>query len=497
MANDNLLFMPATDAAPTDFIEKEAMATRVALAETGYSGLKIRNGLVYEELKKELTFPDNIITYKQMAYDSTIAAALSYFEAMMLKARWKVQPFDNKNEEDKLRAQMTWDMFNDMEHSWQDFIQEVASMGTYGFAPHEIVLRKRLRIRGSKYNDGLIGIRKLPLRGQDTVHRWIFTEDGRDLAGLVQKVQVYKKSTENSGSTVTEDVVIPREKFLLFRMGKFRGNPFGESPLKNCYFSWKYKVAVEEQEAIGLQRDLSGVPIAFVPPQIMSADATPEQKAQFEMWKNIVRNIHNNQQAGLVLPLIYDPDTKLPLYKFELMKNEGGKAYDTTKIKQYYTNAILTSLSADVLVLGQSGTGSYALGSMKNTMTAIAIEARLHEICNVINKHLIPLLAEYNDWPMDRLPTLKFEDLEATNLEELSKYLQRTASTGFLPRTHDVVNKVLDGLGLDPVAEDVDLDSILPESKSKAGQGMATAGDGTSTDPLNIDGNDNNPDNVG
>ena len=46
----------------------------------------------------------------------------------------------------------------DMEHSWQDFIQEVSSMNTYGFCVNEIVLRKRLKSKGSKYNDGKAGI---------------------------------------------------------------------------------------------------------------------------------------------------------------------------------------------------------------------------------------------------------------------------------------------------------------------------------------------------
>ena len=59
------------------------------------------------------------------------------------------------------------------------------------------------------------------------------------------------------------------------------------------------------------------------------------------------------------------------MYEFSLLKNDGGKSYDTKSIKEYYCNAILTALSADVLLLGQSSTGSYALGNMKGTMAAI------------------------------------------------------------------------------------------------------------------------------
>lgn len=78
-------------------------------------------------------------------------------------------------------------------------------------------------------------------------------------------------------------------------------------------------------------RDLSGVPVALIPPQMMADDADPHVKEQYAMFQRIVRNINSNQQAGMVLPLMYDEVSKQPVFKFELLKNEGGKAYDTTK----------------------------------------------------------------------------------------------------------------------------------------------------------------------
>ena len=146
--------------------------------------------------------------------------------------------------------------------------------------------------------------------------------------------------------------------------------------------------------------------------------------------------------------------------------------------------------------MGQSSTGSYALGTMKGTMAAIAIESKLKEICNVINQHLIPLLAKLNGWDLTRLPTLSAEDLEASSLEETSKYIQRIASVGFLARTPEVVNKVLDVLGLEPLPDDTNLDDILTSSISRAGEGQATAGAGTSTDGNNVASGDNNLDNT-
>lgn len=467
---------------------------RFQMSEVGYNGLKISAGIIHEEMKRELQFPMSVITYKQMSYDSVIAAALNYYEHMMLKTRFNFKPHPLATDEQKEYAIFMQDCIEDMEHSWQDFIQEVSSMNTYGFCVNEIVLRKRLLSKGSKYNDGLIGIQKLPIRSQDSISEWNY-DDNQRLEGVTQTIAKVGKNGRVLLSAKGDKITMKREKFLLFRLGKKKDSPIGDSPLKGCYYSWKYKTSVEELESVGMQRDLSGVPIAWIPPQVMASDADPVVKEQYEHWKNIVRNTHNNQQAGMVLPLMYDENTKQPLFKFELLKNDGGKAYDTKSIKEYYCNAMLTALSADILLMGQSSTGSYALGSIKGTLSAIAIESKLKEICNVINQHLIPLIGSLNKWDMTRLPFLAAEDLEAVSLEEVSKYLQRVGSIGFLPRTAEVVNKVLDGLGLEPLPEDTNLDDVLTPATSKASEGMATpfegtaktAGDGTDTSAKNLD----------
>lgn len=452
---------------------------RFQLSEMGHNGLKISAGIIREEMKRELQFPTSILTYKQMSYDSVISAALNYYEHMMLKTRFGFKPHPEATEEQQKYATFLQECIEDMEHSWQDFIQEVSSMNTYGFSVHEIVLRKRLKSKGSKYDDGKIGIQKLPIRSQDSISSWEYDEN-QNLVGMTQTVAKVGKQGQVMLTSRGEKITLPREKFLLFRLGKKKDSPVGDSPLKGCYYSWKYKTSVEELESVGMQRDLSGVPVAWIPPQVMAKDAPPDMQEQYDMWKNIVRNTHNNQQAGMVLPLLYDDITKQQMFKFELLKNDGGKAYDTKSIKEYYCNAILTALSADILLMGQSSTGSYALGNIKGTLSAIAIEAKLKEICNVINLHLIPLLGRLNRWDMTRLPSLSVEDLEAVSLEEVSKFVQRIASTGFLPRTPEVINKILDVFGLDPLAPDTDLDDVLTATTSRAGDGMATPFEGTS-----------------
>jgi hypothetical protein len=472
---------------------------RFQMSEMGYAGLKVSAGIPHEEMKKELQFPQSIVTFKQMSHHSTIAAALSLYDMMISKVKWRVKPVEGATEKEIQDAKFIQECMHDMDHSWMDFVQEAGSMKPYGFAVHEKVFRKRLKSKGSKFDDGLIGWQKLPIRSQDSIDKWFFDQDGREIIGVQQNLNLVQDGFGRFTNVINgKEITLPRKKFLLFRTGKHKGNPFGKSCLRDCYYSWRYLVDIEEREATGVQRDLAGVPCIYIPPQYMSADASPEQKQIYEYFKNIVRNIQFNQQAGLVMPQAFDPDSKQPLFKFELISSEGGKNYDTTKIKEYYKNAILTALFADLLILGQGATGSYALGGIKSQLMAVAIEALLKEIQDVVNNDLIRHTFELNGWDTARMPTIQYEDFEADDLEAFSKAIQRFASTSMLEVDRAVLNKVRESIGVDvyPDEEEPHME-LMPNFSSKSGEGLKSPFEGTRTSQGSGNDNDANMDNAG
>jgi len=77
------------------------------------------------------------------------------FQMMMSRVKWTVHVPQDASEDIKKKAVFLKQVQEDMEHSWYAFMKEAVSFYTYGFAPHEIVLRKRLKVNGSKYDDGL------------------------------------------------------------------------------------------------------------------------------------------------------------------------------------------------------------------------------------------------------------------------------------------------------------------------------------------------------
>lgn len=261
----------------------EETPIRLKLGETGYNALRVVGGNVLSECQWELQFPYAINTFKKMAKDGTIAPALNLVEMMIARVPWTVKIPEGYEEELKDKARFLEQNMNDMEESWNSFIKQVVSFNRFGFAVHEKVYRKRYKSNGSKYNDGLIGLKKLPIRSQDSIVGWEWENDGRDLSGVwqavVKPVGLEQSTYFGIDSVYGDKVKIPRKKFLLFRNGTAKDTPLGESPLVGCWESWKFKKAFEETEAVGVSQDMQGFKVLYIPPRYMAPDASIEDKA--------------------------------------------------------------------------------------------------------------------------------------------------------------------------------------------------------------------------
>lgn len=481
-----------------EVINKATDMERFKLGESGYIGLNIYSGVSNSELKKELNFPNSIKTFKEMSYHSAVNSSITLFDSIISKATWSFKAPRDASEEEKRQCKLVESMMQDMEHSWAEFIRDVLSMNIYGFSVHEKVYRKRYKANGSMFNDGVIGWKKLPIRSQETIQEFKFSADGNDITGVTQNISGVTDVYNRYSSRVTTEITLPRSKFLLFRAGKHRGDPFGVSPLRDAYLAWRFLTALEDLEAVGVSKDLNGLPVLMLPPQYLSADATPEQKAIKTYYENAMKNLQMNQQSAMILPNAFDPESKKPLFSLELLSVDGKKAFDISKIKEYYRNLIYTSLFSDILQMGQSATGSFALGSIKNSLSGAAAEGMIKVICEVLNQDLIRQTYEINGWDASRRGTLDYDNLEDTDLETVSKFWQRVASVGLVEKDREILNAVRIAGGVDPLPLDLapQQELITPET-SRAGDGMTTPGEGTSTEVSGEDSSSTNLENAG
>lgn len=453
--------------------------------ELGYIGQALPTFLPI--MSEDLVFPQSITTYKKMALNSTVNAALQLYYATINRAEWYVVPYDDKLRNQK-RAEFVEQCFNDMDRPFSEFLKEVATYLTFGFSIHEIVLKYRDG-KDSRFDDMRVGIKRLPIRPQDTIKGFRYTDDGREITHVVQLRghNPYSVNTIVSGVQNTS-IEIPYNRVLNFRVNPQYDCPVGTSPLRGAYLPWKYLVRLKDIEAVSISKNLTGLPHLKLHPVYMSEDASPEQKAVYEYYKTAVSRLQRNEDSGLITPLQYD-DAGKPMFDFELLsaKSDANSLPDTP-IRRY-VNEILQALSADVLILGEGTGGSYNLNDSKTTLLYGAIQDRLKEIADEINNVLIRRLFEANGWDTNELPRIQFRNTAALDLETFSKAVQRIAAVGLLEVDRDVLNYVRRQLEIQEKPEDAEVDfSLLSNSTSRAGDGIAKGSlNGTSDSVATVD----------
>lgn len=474
---------------------------REAFRPLSYNGLRAIAGVVQEECNRDLQWPRCIETYKNMMKDATISSTLSNMEMQITKVPWKVKVPTGKEELLKDKVEFLTQCMGDMSHTWNDFIRRAASANKFGFAPIEKVYRYRKQGTGSKYRDGRIGIESLLLIDQDTVQGWDWDESGRHLTGIYQKVN--KPSGRDSVHVIQDannPIRIRRAKFMNFRTDPVKDNPEGSSPLKSVYIAWRYKTEYERQEALGVTTDVRGLKVFSMPARYMSAHASDDEKATYKYFQEAISQINRGESEGVLLPLEYDENNN-PLFTFDVKSVLGTSTYNISEIIQRYRKEIVTGLLAPMMILGQDGSGSFALAESLEGITRTVIESRLTEIKDVLNHDLIPQLFELNGFSLEDLPYFDFDFSGQESLEELSKYVQRIAAVGLLPRTPEMVNFLTKRMGVDPQvpvgATQEEMVKLLTGNTSKSGAGMeeGTSGNGTAKNSSTRDNSIANKDN--
>ena len=404
----------------------KARPTATDFMEIGSSGLVQYGGKVQEDFLRQLQGRRGVANYREMAdNDPVVGAILHAVEMLMRTVDWSVDASDVNDEQAVGYAEFVAECMQDMTQSWDDTLSSVLSFLTYGFSVHEIVYKRREGPDAdapSKYSDGLIGWKKLPIRGQSTIYDWAIDANG-GINGVTQE-QVL-------GETFGRDnVFIPIEKMLLFRTTVKYNNPRGRSVLRNAFVPWYYKTKIQEIEAIGIERDLAGLPVAMVPPQLLSDNATSAETSALNAIKELVRNIKRDEQEGIVFPLAYDPDTGNLAYDLKLLSTGGRRQFDTNAIIQRYDQRIAMSILADFILLGHQATGTQALSVSKIQLFLDSLSAWLTAISEVFNSHGVPRLMRLNGFDVTKAPSINFTAPSNIDLGVLGTFINQLSGAG-------------------------------------------------------------------
>ena len=401
------------------------------LADIGSTGLRAFGGYVREDFVPNLTGRQGATIYREMLDSSPVIGAVMFaITGIMRKVEWRVQPIDD-SQAAKDAAEFVDSLRFDMGHSWEDFIAEALSMLGYGYSLHEIVYKRRngpkpfgSKVASSKYNDGLIGWRKLPTRSQDTLLKWFFDENGEAL-GFTQQPWI--------GPLVD----IPMEKCLLFRPSAHKNNPEGRAILRNAYRPYYFVKRLEEGEAIMIER-MAGNVIVRVPTALMDQAAAGNAQAQATLaaYKKMATNARTDEQMGLLLPsdTFTGKDgaaTAVKMFDYEYVTPQSGaKALEPNTPIVRHKLDILSSVLCDFIQMGHTNRGAQNLADTKVDLFMTSVEGWLNAISSVLNQQGLSRI-----WAMNGLdPKLKPEIIpdmaQQVDLDMLGSFILSLSQSG-------------------------------------------------------------------
>lgn len=388
--------------------------------EIGRVGQRRYGGIFYEEFLSELRGRKGAEVFTEMSNnDETIGAILFAIEMLVRQASWNVEP-GGSTAKDREAAEFVKSCMDDMQQTWIDTISEILSFLTYGWSFHEIVYKRRMgrtkdNRTSSKYDDGLIGWMKLPIRSQETLYQWEY-DDRDNLIGMTQM------PPPDFGL-----ITIPMNKAMLFRTRSRKDNPEGRSILRTAYRSWYFKRRIQEIEGIGIERDLAGLPVITTPEGMDIWDKDDEDMNAIRAGlEAMVKNIRRDSTEGLVLPFGYT---------FELTSTGGSRQFDTNSIIARYDTKISQTVLADFIQLGHESVGSFALSSDKTNLFSMAICAFLDIICQTFNSQGIPALIDINGdhfAGVTDYPRLTHGDIEDVDLATMATFIKDMTSIGVI-----------------------------------------------------------------
>ena len=393
------------------------------------------NGSIFmEEFLTELQGVRGVQAYTEMAEnDATIGGVLFAIEMLMRNCELHIEP-GGESAKDKEAAEFVESCMDDMERTWSDTFSEIISFLTYGWSYHEIVYKRRVGktsspVTNSRYSDGLIGWRKLPIRSQDSLYAWEYKDESDDLTGMTQ-----------APYPGTAHYTIPIEKALHFRTRSRKDNPEGRSILRTAYRAYYMKKRIEEIEGYGMERDLAGFPVLEAPDGMDIWNPYDEEMQRTLAYaEELVSSIRRDAREGLVIPGGENG------WKFSLLASSGKRQFDTNATIERWDKRIATSVLADFIMMGQQQVGSFALADSKTKIFALAIGSYMDVICEVFNTQAIPRLIDANGDHFNGIteyPKMVHGDIEDQDITAMAAYITAMVGAGALTPDEELEKEI-------------------------------------------------------
>ena len=386
--------------------------------------------LALEELNVALRGRAGLEVYDRMyRTDPDVRRSVQMVVNPIIGATWSVEPHggDEAEDEDREVAEFVeWALWEVMRPGLtRHLAQALPVLIRSGFAPFEQVWQT------ADYNgkDVLVP-RTLGLRLPRTIHRF-----PQDDAGQLIEIEQWT----STGKTIH----LPAEDLVYYRLGAEGDNWEGVSLLRPIYKSWFLKDKIERLDAIAIERESTGVPIAYPP----ASGVTDEQLDDVE---EALANLRTNEQGYLLSPGPHAQHAeKGQGWFFDILSHKSNESRSSEPSLNYHSSKIAAGFIAEFMRLGQENVGARATADVQQDPFLAGVEAIAGEIEETLNESLVARLVALN-YEVDEPPKLTMSLVDSTSLEQLASYVSKLVEKGVLQSDADLEDYLRERADLPP-----------------------------------------------
>lgn len=378
--------------------------------------------------KKDLSVNNAFQTYRDMKLDGVISGSMSFIKALITKGGFKIVPHAKNTAKEKALVEALNKSLDSMVYDKKALLSNWSQALDYGCSLNEMVFKRE---GGYMVFDNISPIHL------SSVARFEF-EGGR-----LKKLKL--NPAENDGLVYNshggEQVDIDGSKILFFRIEPDSDFPLGKSLLYGAYTAWKTKKILQEYEAIGVAKNLSGVLDIKVPADYINKYFSEPNSDEAIYVANLLTQAEM-LHAGKGSYILSASDTQangVRLFEITTVGGNGGNAqnYNVGQAIARYNQEIQLSLQTSVLSLGAEGGGSFALSDNSTYLMTLFVE-NIRSVFSAEFTKAIKQAFLLNGMSTENLPTLEFEEIEPLDWDEFTRGWQRLLQAGGVTPTQEL-----------------------------------------------------------
>lgn len=378
--------------------------------------------------KNDLSATNRFYTYRDMMNDSQIGGAMNLMQGLINKLEFTAKPVKGMKKADSKILEAIRDSFYDMPVSFQQWMNYVLSELYYGHSMFEKVYERV---------DGKMVLKVLsPIHPVD-VKKYVY----ENLS--LKTLQMAPSQNDGVIQQTAQQADVDGDKVIMFKLNADLDNPLGRSMLDRVYQDWKSKQVASEYELIGIAKNLSGVVKIEAPSDYIQEwynNPSSDNARYLDTLLDQAELLHGGKSSVV---MVASDVTQTNSKVFDITQfgaDTSANTFDIDKTINRFNINILSSLYSDILALGNSGGGSFALSDNKTNLLGLFIESVLSTITTGLRQVINELLSMNGVTSKDY--EIVWDDIDEGDLEAFARAWARLGQSGLVLPTEEL-NKAL------------------------------------------------------